>query len=212
MWVRSPKFLVKLKSKSRILGDENSIPSGGGVPEGRRGSLTPMSEDGSLFISLSTPNTPSEHLRDEQLIRSVFEYDEQLDRARLSTTKTLPEPAGGGSTILPCQRTVAHLKHGGGKPEWGSPQNACILWGPRVGGGLSLPCQGDGSLFIPRARRTLRASTPRDEQHIRSVLEHDGSDEYAVFGCVRARGVILLFNSFTDMRPCAYARGAAGVR
>ena len=84
-----------------------------------------MSEDGSLFISLSTPNTPSEHLRDKQLIRSVFKHDEQL---------------------------------------------------------------------------------------IRSVLEHDGSDEYAVFGCVRARGVILLFNSFTDMRPCAYARGAAGVR
>ena len=45
------KILVKSQSKSRILGDVNSIPSGGGVPEGRRGSVTPMSEDGSLFIS-----------------------------------------------------------------------------------------------------------------------------------------------------------------
>ena len=53
------KYFVKFKSKSRILGDENSIPSGGGVPEGRWGSLTPMSGDGSLFISLSTP-LPSE--------------------------------------------------------------------------------------------------------------------------------------------------------
>ena len=43
------KILVKLKCKSRILGDVNSIPSGGGVPEGRRGSVTPMSEDGSLL-------------------------------------------------------------------------------------------------------------------------------------------------------------------
>ena len=40
----------------------------------------------------------------------------------------------------------------GGKPEWGSPQNACILWGPRVGGG--------------------NQDNPRDEQPIRSVLEH----------------------------------------
>ena len=32
---------------------------------------------------------------------------------------------------------------------------------------------------------------PRDEQLIQGV------NEYAVFGCVRARGVILLFNSFT---------------
>ena len=101
MWVRSPKFLVKLKSKFRILGDENSIPSGGGVPEFgvpakyhseartlcgvsvRRGSLTSMSEDGSISIPLSTPNSLSEHPRDEQYIRSVLEHDEQLIRGVL---------------------------------------------------------------------------------------------------------------------------------
>ena len=54
------KYFVKFKSKSRILGDENSIPSGGGVPEGRWGSLTPMSGDGSIFIPLSTPQPLSE--------------------------------------------------------------------------------------------------------------------------------------------------------
>ena len=117
MWVRSLKVLVKFKSKSRILGDVDSIPSGGGVPEGRRGSVTPMSGDGSIFIPLSTPQPMSEYPRDEQPIRSVLEHNEQLDRVYLDTTKPLPEPAGGGSTILPCQRTVAHLKHGGGKPE-----------------------------------------------------------------------------------------------
>ena len=90
--------------------------------------------------------------RDEQLIRSVFEHDEQLDRARLNTTNTL-HPQEGGSTTFPCQRTVAHLKHGGGKPAWGSPQNACILWGPRVGGGI--------------------LTHPRDEKPIRGVLEYD---------------------------------------
>ena len=84
MWVRSPKFLVKLKSQSRILGDVNSIPSGGGVPEGRRGSLTPMSEDGSLCLPLSTPNSLSEHPRDEKYIRSVPERDEA------------PRPRAGG--------------------------------------------------------------------------------------------------------------------
>ena len=51
------------------------------------------------------------------------------------------------------ERMLACFKHGGGKPEWGSPQNACILWGPRVGGG--------------------NLTHPRDEQLIRSVLEHD---------------------------------------
>ena len=60
MWVRTPKFLVKFKSKSRILGDGKPIPSGGGVPKGRRGSVTPMLEDGSLFSSTSTTLTPSE--------------------------------------------------------------------------------------------------------------------------------------------------------
>ena len=75
-------------------------------------------------------NSPS----DEQLIRSVFEHDEQLDRARLNTTNPL-HPQEGGSTTLQCQRTAARFKHGGEKPEWGSPQNACILWGPGVGGG-----------------------------------------------------------------------------
>ena len=83
MWVRSPRNFVKFKSKSRILGDVNSIPSGGGVPEGRRGYLTSMSEDGSISIPLSTPNSLSEHPRDEQSIRSVFEYDEQLIRGVL---------------------------------------------------------------------------------------------------------------------------------
>ena len=84
------------------------------------------------------------------------------------------EPAGGGLILLPCQGTIplfkhgggkpewgspqnacitACFKHGGGKPEWGSPQNACILWGPRVGGGI--------------------LTYPRDEQPIRSVLEHN---------------------------------------
>ena len=105
MLVRSPKFWVRFKSKSRILGEVNFIPSGGGVPEGRRGSLTPMSEDDSLFISPSTPYLLSEYPRDEQLIRSVFEHDEQLDRARLNTTNPLPEPAGG--LLLPCQGTAA---------------------------------------------------------------------------------------------------------
>ena len=83
------KILVKFKNQSRILGDVNSIPSGGGVPEGRRGSLTPMSEDGSLCLPLSTPNSLSEHPRDEQPILSVFEHDEQLDRASLRTTKSV---------------------------------------------------------------------------------------------------------------------------
>ena len=79
--------------------------------------------------------------------------------------------------------------------------------------GSLTPMSEDGSLFFPEHdAHSERAPPPRDEQHIRSVFEHDGSDEYAVFGCVRARGVILLFNSFTDMRSCAYARGAAGVR
>ena len=74
------KILVKLKSKSRILGDGKPIPSGGGVPEGRRGSVTPMSGDGSLFISPSTTLTPSEHPRDEK-----------FDRACLSKTNGLIE-------------------------------------------------------------------------------------------------------------------------
>ena len=45
-----------------------------------------MSEDGSIFIPLSTPNSLSEHPRDEQFIRSVPEHDEKFDRASLSTT------------------------------------------------------------------------------------------------------------------------------
>ena len=85
------KYFVKFKSKSRILGDENSIPSGGGVPEGRWGSLTPMSGDGSIFIPLSTPQPLSEPPRDEQPIRSVLEHNEQLDRACLNTTKPSSE-------------------------------------------------------------------------------------------------------------------------
>ena len=66
------------------------------------------------------------------------------------------EPAGGGSTTLQCQRTTTRFKHGGGKPEWGSPQNACILWGPRVGGGNQDNLETD-SLFevSPNTMRTL---------------------------------------------------------
>ena len=77
------KILVKLKCKSRILGDVNSIPSGGGVPEGRRGSVTPMSGDDSLFISLSTTQPPSEPPRDVHPIRSVLEPAEHLIRSVL---------------------------------------------------------------------------------------------------------------------------------
>ena len=71
----------------------------------------------------------------------------------------LGEPAGGGLTTrgglttLQCQGTAACFKHGGGKPEWGSPQNACILWGPRVGGG--------------------NQDNPQDEKPIQSISEHD---------------------------------------
>ena len=51
----------------------------------RRGlNLTPMSEDGSIFIPLSTPQPLSEHPRDEKLIRSVSEHD------------AIFAPAGGG--------------------------------------------------------------------------------------------------------------------
>ena len=42
----------------------------------------------------------------------------------------------------------------GRSPEWGSPQNACILWGPREGGGTTLPCLGNATpikLYSPRA-------------------------------------------------------------
>ena len=95
MWVRTPKFLVKFKSKSRILGDGKLIPSGGGVPEGRRGSLTPMSGDGSLFSSTSTPNTPSEHPRDEQHIRSVPEHDEHSERVQFSAGHKAIKARGG---------------------------------------------------------------------------------------------------------------------
>ena len=47
-------------------------------------------------------------------------------------------------------RGLNSFGHGGGKPEWGSPQNACILWGPRVGGGANIH--------------------PRDVQHDRACL------------------------------------------
>ena len=79
MQVRLSKILVKFKSKSRILGDVNSIPSGGGVPEGRRGAVTSMSGDGS-FVYFPEHDVTLERalpLRDEQPIRSVLEYDEQ---------------------------------------------------------------------------------------------------------------------------------------
>ena len=63
----------------------------------------------------------------------------------------------------------------GGKPEWGSPQNARILWGPRVGGGNqdnprtnslfgASPGMMNSLIERLRARRSLRASPPRDEQ------------------------------------------------
>ena len=66
-----------------------------------------------------------------------------------------------GLTTLQCQRTATCFKHGGGKPEWGSPQNACILWGPRVGGG--------------------NQDNQRDEKPIRSVFEHDAHSERVSF-------------------------------
>ena len=58
---------------------------------------TSISEDGSLFISLSTPQPLSEPPE----TNSLFE-------ACLNTTKPLPKPAGGG-LLLPCQRTAACL-------------------------------------------------------------------------------------------------------
>ena len=78
--------------------------------------------------------------------------------------------------------------------------------------GSLTPMSGDGSLFFPEHDETFERAPLETNSLFEAPPEHDGSNEYAVFGCVRARGVILLFNSFTDMRPCAYARGAAGVR
>ena len=49
----------------------------------RRGSLTPMSEVGNLFSSMSTMQPLSEPPRDEQPIRSVLEHDETSERVLL---------------------------------------------------------------------------------------------------------------------------------
>ena len=75
---RSSRATDERRSLRRREGERVLRRSGGGVPEFgvpakyhseartlcgvsvRRGSVTPMSEDGSLFISLNTPNTPSE--------------------------------------------------------------------------------------------------------------------------------------------------------
>ena len=91
MLVRDTNFFQKAESKSRILGDVNSIPSGGGVPEFgvpakyhseartlcgvsvMRGSLTPMSGDGS-FVYFPEHDVTLERalpLQDEQPIQSV---------------------------------------------------------------------------------------------------------------------------------------------
>ena len=83
MQVRLSKILVKIKSKSRILGDVNSIPSGGGVPEGKRGSLTPMSGDGS-FVYFPEHDVTLERalpLQDEQPIQSTLENAAHSERA-----------------------------------------------------------------------------------------------------------------------------------
>ena len=85
------KIYVKFKSKSRILGDVNSIPSGGGVPEGRRGSVTPMLEDGSLFSSMSTTNTTGERLRTRRLLRESTRETRSIFAASPSKTNTLSE-------------------------------------------------------------------------------------------------------------------------
>ena len=44
-------------------------------------------------------------------------------------------PKEGGKQHLNVRRDVLCFEWGR-SPEWGSPQNACILWGPRGGGGL----------------------------------------------------------------------------
>ena len=52
----------------------------------RRGlNNTPMSEDGSLCLPVRTPNSLSEHPRDEQPIRNVPEHDENVERALVAT-------------------------------------------------------------------------------------------------------------------------------
>ena len=55
---------------------------------------------------------------------------------------------------VPHFRRIALYSEWGRSPEWGSPQNACILWGPRGGGGTTLPCQGTCTpikLYLSRA-------------------------------------------------------------
>ena len=74
------KILIKSQSKSRILGDGKLIPSGGGVPEGRRGSLTSMSGDGSPFVSRVRRTLRANTPRDEKSIRSVLEPDGYPER------------------------------------------------------------------------------------------------------------------------------------
>ena len=89
----------------------------------------------------------------------------------------LGEPAGGGSTTLPCQRTVAHLKHGGGKPEGKEGE---IKITPETNGlierlrarrnlctrrrGLNLtPMSEDGSIFIPLSTPQPLSEHPRTD-------------------------------------------------
>ena len=62
-------------SKSRKMQGLHFFGHGGGKPGGKEG---------------GNSNSPS----DEQLIRSVFEHDEQLDRARLNTTNPLHPQEG----------------------------------------------------------------------------------------------------------------------
>ena len=62
-------------------------------------------------------------------------------------------PKEGGKQHLNVRRTVPYSEWGR-RPEWGSPQNACMLWGSREGGGTTLPCQGT---------RNAKKSPPRTE-------------------------------------------------
>ncbi len=78
------KILVKFKSKSRILGDENSIPSGGGKPEGKEGEF------------LLTPETNSliECLRSRRTLRASTRETNSLFEACLNTMNSLKERPG----------------------------------------------------------------------------------------------------------------------
>ena len=73
--MRDPNFFQVAESKFRILGGLHFFGHGGGKPEGKEGGILT-------------------HPRDEKYIRSVPEYDEQPDRARLNTTIPLHPQEG----------------------------------------------------------------------------------------------------------------------